>query len=105
MLAKHPNFANTQSLTPQIPKTGAMFVDFVASASSVLIHCVLLLSSFLCFTEAWPTVSPPDLNETNFEMMIKNWDTRDTGKTCKDSWDRDCGTFWVFDLDDLEDSL
>ena len=37
--------------------------------------------------------------------MIKNWDTRDTGKTCKDSWDRDCGTFWVFDLDDLEDSL
>lgn len=33
--------------------------------------------------------------------MIKNWDT--PGTTCKDSWGRDCGTFWIFDLDDLED--
>lgn len=52
-------------------------------------------------TEAWPTASPPGLNDTNFEMMIKNWDT--PGTTCKDSWGRDCGTFWIFDLDDLED--
>lgn len=46
---------------------------------------------------------PPDLNETNFETMIKNWDT--PGAVCKDSWNRDCGDFWVFDLDDLEDTV
>ncbi|CAK8994475.1 unnamed protein product [Durusdinium trenchii] len=48
---------------------------------------------------AWSTLSESDLNASNYEANIKNWEG-----TCKDSWGRDCGSFWVYDMDDLEDT-
>ena len=53
---------------------------------------------------AWteePTVGVggPAIQESNFEALIKSQTT-----ACKDNKERQCGSFWVYDLDDLEDT-
>ncbi|CAE7498925.1 unnamed protein product [Symbiodinium natans] len=55
---------------------------------------------------AWPTETPPTdglgfpLNATNFEDIIKDG----ASLQCTDSRGAACGSFWVYDLDDLEDT-
>jgi len=41
----------------------------------------------------------PVLDNSNYETTIKNWSPQ-----CQDNKGRQCGTFWVYDLDDLEDT-
>ena len=58
-----------------------------------------------CPCKAWPTETPPTdglgfpLNATNFEDIIKDG----ASLQCTDSRGAACGSFWVYDLDDLED--
>jgi Zn finger protein HypA/HybF involved in hydrogenase expression len=46
---------------------------------------------------AWE--SDPSLSDANFEGLIKG-----KAAECEDSQGRVCGTFWIYDLDDLEDT-
>eukprot|EP00928_Gymnodinium_smaydae_P010937 TRINITY_DN14116_c0_g3_i2.p2 TRINITY_DN14116_c0_g3~~TRINITY_DN14116_c0_g3_i2.p2 ORF type:complete len:1544 (+),score=343.05 TRINITY_DN14116_c0_g3_i2:230-4861(+) len=46
---------------------------------------------------AWMT--DPLLTSANYESTIKGFDSK-----CQDNKGRKCGTFWVYDLDDLEDN-
>ena len=62
-----------------------------------------------CPCKAWPADLPPTddlgfaLNATNFEEIIKDWAT--SPGRCMDSLGVACGSFWVYDLDDLEDCV
>jgi hypothetical protein len=56
----------------------------------------------LIWCAAWtaaPTMSGVPMGEANVEALIKSQYT-----ACKDSKNRQCGNFWVYDLDDLEDT-
>ena len=65
------------------------------------------LEEFCVVCKAWPSDLPPTdelgfpLNATNFEQMIKDW----ARSRCVDSLGVACGSFWVYDLDDLEDCV
>ncbi|CAJ1402439.1 unnamed protein product [Effrenium voratum] len=48
---------------------------------------------------AWPSGESP-VNETDFESTIKSA----ASSSCTDSWGRACGSFWIYDSDDVEDT-
>ncbi|CAE7397007.1 unnamed protein product [Symbiodinium pilosum] len=87
------NFVTTLDLT----RPNMRFIMAESVSASQIIITLQVDEGAMVWCAAWAT--DPGLTSGNYETMIKGQQS-----TCHDSKGRQCGTFWIYDLDDLEDT-
>jgi len=87
------NFVTTLDLT----RPNMRFIMAESISASQIIITLQVDEGAMVWCAAW--ASDPGLTSANYVAMIKGQQN-----TCHDSKGRQCGTFWIYDLDDLEDT-
>ena len=87
------NYVTTLDLT----RPNMRFIMAEAISASQIIITLQVDEGAKVWCAAWS--SDPGLTSSNYDTTIKA-----QSSTCTDNKGRQCGTFWIYDLDDLEDS-
>lgn len=87
------NPVTTLDLTP--PEMTFIMAESISSSQIIITLQIDEGAKVWC--AAWP--SDPGITSTNYDSMIKG-----RASTCTDNKGRQCGNFFVYDLDDLEDT-
>jgi mannose/fructose/N-acetylgalactosamine-specific phosphotransferase system component IIB len=93
-VACQQNYVTTLDLTPP----NMRFVMAESISRSQILITLQVDEGAKVWCAAWENPPTPAIDGTNYESTIKGM-TSD----CVDSKGRTCGTFWVYDLDDIED--
>jgi len=93
VVACSQNFVTTLDLT----RPNMRFVMAESISSSQILITLQVDEGAHVWCAAWS--SDPSITSSNYETMIKS-----RSSDCMDNKGRQCGSFWVYDLDDLEDN-
>ncbi|CAE7040244.1 unnamed protein product [Symbiodinium natans] len=87
------NFVTTLDLT----RPNMRFIMAESISASQIIITLQVDEGAMVWCAAW--AADPGLTSLNYDTLIKSQQSN-----CHDSKGRQCGTFWIYDLDDLEDT-
>jgi len=95
VVACSTNYVTTLDLTK--PNMRFIFAESISHSQIIITLQVDEGSRVWC--AAWAQGNDPVLTPLNYEAKIKG-----NAASCMDNKGRQCGTFWIYDLDDIEDS-
>jgi len=92
----HVTNANTFIRTKDYTRPHMRYVAAESIAHDQIIITLQVDEGSRVWCGAW--INDPGLTGANMETTLKNY-----APTCQDNKGRQCGTFWIYDLDDFED--